>query len=74
MIVAPFYILDACRGVISCVQLINVRNQDGRSVPVAETPGGFSMGNLDAVKRAALVLTDLLNYQLLRTAIGWEAN
>jgi len=43
-------------------------------VPVTETPGGFSMGNLDAVKRAALVLTDLLNYQLLRTAIGWEAN
>jgi hypothetical protein len=74
MIVAPFYILDACRGVISCVQLINVRYENGRSVPAAETPGGFSMGNLDAVKRAALVLTDLINYRLLRTAIGWEAN
>jgi hypothetical protein len=32
------------------------------------------MGNLDAVKRAALVLTDLINYRLLRTAIGWEVN
>jgi hypothetical protein len=74
MIVVPFYILNACRGVISCVQLINVRHEDGRSVPVAETPSGFGMGNLDAVKRAALVLTDLVNYQLLRTAIGWEAN
>jgi hypothetical protein len=74
MIVAPFYILNACRGVISCVQLINVRHEDGRSVPVAETPSGFSMGSLDAVKRATLVLTDLVNYRLLRTAIGWEAN
>jgi hypothetical protein len=74
MIVAPFYILDSCRGVISCVQLINVRHEDGRSVPIQETPGGFSMGNLDSVKRAALVLTDLINYRLLRTAIGWEAN
>ena len=74
MIVTPFYILNACRGVISCVQLINVRREDGHSVPVAETPSGFSMGSLDAVKRAALVLTDLINYRLLRTAIGWEAN
>jgi hypothetical protein len=74
MIVVPFYILNACRGVISCVQLINVRHEDGRSVPVTETPPGFGMGNLDAVKRAALVLTDLVNYRLLRTAIGWEAN
>ena len=74
MIVAPFYILNACRGVISCVQLINVRREDGHSVPVTEAPSGFSMGSLDAVKRAALVLTDLINYRLLRTAIGWEAN
>ena len=74
MIVVPFYILNACRGVISCVQLINLRREDGQSVPVAETPSGFGMSNLDAVKRAALVLTDLINYQLLRTAIGWEAN
>jgi hypothetical protein len=74
MIVVPFYILNACRGVISCVQLINVRREDGHSVPVAETPSGFGMSNLDALKRAALVLTDLINYQLLRTAVGWEAN
>jgi hypothetical protein len=74
MIVVPFYILNACRGVVSCVQLINVRHEDGRSVPVAETPSGFTMGSLDAAKRAALVLTDLINYRLLRTAIGWEAN
>jgi len=74
MIVVPFYILNACRGVISCVQLINVRHEDGRSVPATETPSGFGMGNLDAVKRAALVLTDLVNYRLLRTAIGWQAN
>jgi hypothetical protein len=74
MIVVPFYILNACRGVISCVQLINVRHEEGRSVPVTETPSGFGMGNLDAVKRAALVLTDLVNYRLLRAAIGWEAN
>jgi len=74
MIVVPFYILNGCRGVISCVQLINVRHEDGRSVPAAETPSGFSMSSLDAVKRAALVLTDLINYRLLRTAIGWEAN
>jgi hypothetical protein len=74
MIVVPFYILNACCGVISCVQLINVRHEGGLSVPVSETPSGFGMGNLDAVKRAALVLTDLINYRLLRTAIGWEAN
>jgi hypothetical protein len=74
MIVAPFYILNACRGVISCVQLINVRHEDGRLAPVTDSPAGFTMGNLDAVKRAALVLSDLINYRLLRTAIGWEAN
>ena len=74
MIVVPFYLLNACRGVISCVQLINVRHEEGKSVPMNETPPGFGMDNLDAVKRAALVLTDLINYRLLRTAIGWEAN
>jgi hypothetical protein len=74
MIVVPFYILNACRGVISCVQLVNVRREDGRPVPVAGSPPGFTMGNLDTVKRAALVITDLINYRLLRTAVGWEAN
>ena len=74
MIVAPFYILNACRGVISCVQLINVRHEGGRAVPAAQTPSGFGMESLDAVKRAALILTDLINYRLLRSAIGWEAN
>jgi hypothetical protein len=74
MIVVPFYLLNACRGVISCVQLINVRHEEGQSIPMTETPPGFGMDNLDAVKRAALVLTDLINYRLLRTAIGWEAN
>ena len=74
MIVVPFYLLNACRGVISCVQLINVRHEEGQSVPTTETPPGFGMGSLDAVKRAALVLTDLINYRLLCTAIGWEAN
>ena len=74
MIVVPFYLLNACRGVISCVQLINVRHEEGLSVPATETPRGFGMDNLDAVKRAALVLTDLINYRLLCTAIGWEAN
>jgi hypothetical protein len=74
MIVVPFYLLNACRGVISCVQLINVRHEEGQSVPTTETPPGFGMDSLDAVKRAALVLTDLINYRLLCTAIGWEAN
>jgi len=74
MIVVPFYLLNACRGVISCVQLINVRHEEGQSVAMTETPPGFGMDSLDAVKRAALVLTDLINYCLLRTAIGWEAN
>jgi hypothetical protein len=74
MIVVPFYLLNACRGVISCVQLINVRHEEGKSVPMTETPRGFGMDSLDAVKRAALVLTDLINYRLLCTAIGWEAN
>ena len=74
MIVVPFYLLNACRGVISCVQLINVRHEEGQSVPTTQTPPGFGMDSLDAVKRAALVLTDLINYRLLCTAIGWEAN
>jgi hypothetical protein len=74
MIVVPFYLLNACRGVVSCVQLINVRHEEGHSVPMTETPPGFGMDSLDSVKRAALVLTDLINYRLLRTAIGWEAN
>jgi hypothetical protein len=72
MIVVPFYFLSACRGVISCVQLFNVRRGAGEPVPVGQVPVGFDMEQLSVVKRASLIISDLIDYRLLRVTVGWD--
>jgi len=64
MIAVPFYFLDGCRGVISCVQLKRV----GSTEP---DPPGFQPGHLESVQRAATVLSQLIEYRLLSCAVGW---
>jgi hypothetical protein len=74
MIVVPFYFLNACRGVISCVQLFKVRREAGRAVPVGPVPAGFDMEQLNVIKRASLVISDLIDYRLLRVTVGWDGH
>lgn len=64
MIVVPFYFMRQCRGVISCVQL-------KKSDPGAVDPPGFRMEHLQAIQRSAAVLTELIDYRLLRKTVQW---
>lgn len=72
MIAVPFYFLNQVRGVISCVQLLDVLIQDGEAAPVGRTPTGFTPNDLNAVQTTATVVRDLIDYRLLGTAIGWN--
>jgi hypothetical protein len=72
MIAVPLYFLNQVRGVISCVQLLDVLVQEGQAAPVGETPPGFSPKDLNAVQTIAAVVRDLIDYRLLGTAIGWN--
>jgi hypothetical protein len=74
MIVVPFYFLNACRGVISCVQLFNVRREAGQAVPAGPVPPGFDLEQLNVLKRASLVISDLIDYRLLRVTVGWDGH
>ena len=74
MIVVPFYFLNACRGVISCVQLFNVRREAGHAVPVGQIPPGFDIEQLNLIKRASSVISDLIDYRLLRVTVGWDGH
>jgi hypothetical protein len=74
MIVVPFYFLNACRGVISCVQLFHVRHEAGHAVPVGQVPAGFDIEHLNVVKRASLIISDLIDYRLLRVTVGWDGH
>ncbi len=64
MIVVPFYFLRQCRGVISCVQLKEPGSDD-------IDPPGFRAEHLQAIQRAASVLTELIDYRLLRQTVQW---
>ena len=72
MIAVPFYFLNQVRGVISCVQLLDVLVQEGQAAPVGRTPPGFSPRDLNAVQTTSAVVRDLIDYRLLGTAIGWN--
>lgn len=66
LIAVPFHFLKSCRGVISCVQLL----------PPGTAPSnlpGFSPANLEAVLRAAELLSRLLEFRILASTIGWTA-
>src|ERR1043166_4351952 len=49
MIAVPLYFLNQVRGVISCVQLLDVLVQEGQAAPVGRAPPGFSPRALTAV-------------------------
>ena len=74
MIVVPFYFLNACRGVISCVQLFNVRHEADQTVPAGPIPPGFAIEQLNLIKRASLIISDLIDYRLLRVTVGWDGH
>lgn len=72
MIAVPFYFLNQVRGVISCVQLLDVLIEEGQAAPVGSTPPGFSPRDLSSVQTAAAVVRKLIDYRLIGTAIGWN--
>jgi len=63
MIVVPFYLLKHCRGVVSCVHL---------SEPGEITGAKFTNANLGVIQLAAAVISDLIDYRLLRVTVGWK--
>jgi len=71
MIVVPFYFLNACRGVITCVQLENVMEADGAPKAADGTLRSFGVEDLQAVQMAASVVTGLIDFHALRTTVGW---
>jgi len=72
MIVVPFYFADQLRGVITCVQLIDVFIAPGQVMPVGSTPLGFNRKDLLAIQDGALILRDLVDLRLLHEALGWN--
>lgn len=73
MIVVPFYFLNQRRGVITCVQLIDAYLAAGQAVPVGPIPPGFARKDLVALKDGASIMRDLIDFQMLREALGWNA-
>ena len=65
LIAVPFCFLQACRGVISCVQLA----QPGRSTP---SPPGFRPEHLTCVQRTASLLSLLIEHEILSSVVGWK--
>jgi hypothetical protein len=72
MIAAPLYFLNEVRGVISCVQLLDVEIHGGKAAPAGDTPPGFGPPELNAIQTIAAVVRDLIDYRLLGTAVGWN--
>ena len=64
MIVVPFYFLRQCRGVVSCVQ---IKHPDSGEVD----PPGFRAEHLQSIQRASAVVTELIDYRLLRQTVQW---
>ena len=72
MIAVPLYFLNEVRGVISCVQLLDVVVARGTGGATGETPAGFGPPDLNAIQTIAAVVRDLIDYRLLGTAVGWN--
>jgi hypothetical protein len=72
MIAVPLYFLNEVRGVISCVQLLDVEVRDGQAEATGDTPRGFGPPELNANHTIAAVVRDLIDYRLLGTAVGWN--
>ena len=61
MIAIPFYFLEACRGVVSCVQF---------ALPESSPKRGFTERHEALIRHAAVVLGRLLDHKVLRTLVG----
>jgi hypothetical protein len=72
MIVVPLYFLHECRGVVSCVQLINARIRAGEAIPEGKLPCGFGPTELAVVQSAAEGARALINGSLFEAATGWN--
>lgn len=72
MIAVPLYFLNEVRGVISCVQLLDVMIHDGAAAATGDVPSGFGPPELNAIQTIAAVVRDLIDYRLLGTAVGWN--
>jgi hypothetical protein len=72
MIVVPFYFLNECRGVISCVQLVKIRREADRPVAADPVPPGFDVHHLSIIQNVALTVRDLIDYHLLQISVGWN--
>jgi len=64
LIAVPLHLLNACRGVVSCVQLRSKQ-------PDASKPSGFNTSHLAAVQRTAALLSQIIEYRLLSRTVGW---
>jgi len=64
LLAAPFYFLDACRGIVSAVQL--------EQPDSPETRDGFDPDHLAAVQRASALLGRLIEFRLLSDTVGWS--
>jgi hypothetical protein len=67
MIAVPFYFLQTCRGVISCVQL----QPPGSTRP---EPPGFRPEDLASIQRTSALLSELIEFRLLSQTIGWACD
>jgi hypothetical protein len=72
MIVVPFYYLNECRGVVSCVKLMEATACAGKLVPQGSVPSGFDLNDLAIVQNAVLIIRDLIDYGLLKTTVAWN--
>ncbi len=66
MIAVPFYFLQACRGVVSCVQL----KRPGSTEP---GPTGFRPEHLAGIQRVSVLLSRLIELLLLSRTVGWSS-
>lgn len=62
LIAVPFQFLNACRGVVSCVQLATPGGH----------PAGFRLEQISGIQRCAALVAQLIEYRLLSRTVGWK--
>ncbi|MBV9299040.1 MAG: hypothetical protein JO066_08690 [Verrucomicrobia bacterium] len=72
MIVVPFYFLNERRGVISCVQLVDIFMEPSEAISAEMNPSGFTGNDVTVLKDAAAILRELVDFRLLQTTVGWN--
>jgi hypothetical protein len=51
-----------------------VRHEADQTVPAGPIPPGFDIEQLNLIKRASLIISDLIDYRLLRVTVGWDGH